>query len=98
MVAIPASRFSRRDAIFWLAEQRKYSKSQKEMAIGSPHLFWINPTNRCLPKVLRLGVWETSEGKCVYCNTILNDNTFTVDHIHPLARGGTDDIENLAIA
>lgn len=35
---------------------------------------------------------------CVYCNADLNECVVHVDHIVPLSRGGTNDIDNLALA
>ena len=48
----------------------------------------------------REDVWRKTSGKCVYCGvglTTLADqpNSFRVDHVLPVARGGTEDIGNL---
>lgn len=44
-------------------------------------------------------------GKCLHCNTrlVVGDDgrargTATLEHVRPLAQGGTDDVPNLAIA
>jgi len=44
-------------------------------------------------------------GKCIFCNKKLcvsldgfPDDNVTIEHILPKSRGGTDDIENLALA
>lgn len=35
------------------------------------------------------------DGHCAYCGCILTDENFTVDHIYPSSRGGSDAIDNL---
>lgn len=35
------------------------------------------------------------KGHCAYCGKPLNRETFTVDHVIPKSKGGTNDIENL---
>ena len=48
-------------------------------------------------------VWVASRFTCVYCgfdglSSVLAAHQFTVDHIRPRSRGGTDVAENLAAA
>lgn len=41
--------------------------------------------------------YEAQEGKCYYCGVVVGD-TYHVDHIVPLSRGGTDNPDNLVIS
>ncbi|WP_157810308.1 HNH endonuclease [Vibrio sp. HA2012] len=49
----------------------------------------------------RLAVWNKTNGHCGYCGTALDiepspkPNSFTVDHVVPVSRGGKHDIDNL---
>jgi hypothetical protein len=45
---------------------------------------------------LRLKVIHRHGKKCAYCQT--TDGPFHIDHIHPVSRGGTNDIDNLTVA
>lgn len=48
---------------------------------------------------LRSRVWEFTRGQCWYCGVHCNPFIdFCIDHVVPLARGGTNDIENLVPA
>lgn len=51
-----------------------------------------NPPSRSLPAKLRKAVLESFGGKCVKCGT---SDRVHVDHIVPVAKGGTDDRKNL---
>ena len=44
---------------------------------------------------IRNDVYERTEGKCALCGKFVRFDQFTVDHIVPLAKGGTNDLENL---
>jgi hypothetical protein len=49
---------------------------------------------------VRNKVWNKSDGHCYYCGVKIipfgrDDNSYSVDHVIPRVRGGTDDIENL---
>ncbi|MEP0072818.1 MAG: HNH endonuclease [Marinomonas sp.] len=41
---------------------------------------------------------KQAEGVCEYCGIEVNENTAMIDHKIPLNKGGTSDIDNLAIA
>lgn len=44
---------------------------------------------------IRNEVYARTEGRCALCGKFVRFDQFTVDHIVPLAKGGTNDIENL---
>ncbi len=49
-----------------------------------------------LPRELKAAVWEFTHGQCWYCGTDCNPyGDLCIDHVVPLARGGTNEIENL---
>jgi hypothetical protein len=51
---------------------------------------------RPLPRSVRACVWDMTRGRCWYCGTHCNPfESFVIDHVVPLARGGDDDISNL---
>lgn len=47
---------------------------------------------------IRFEVFKRDGFKCQYCGRTPDGVVLEVDHIHPLAEGGTDDIENLVTA
>jgi 5-methylcytosine-specific restriction endonuclease McrA len=49
-----------------------------------------------LPTAVRLWVIERDGERCTYCGD--TDGPFEVDHIHPVALGGTDVLDNLTCA
>jgi excisionase family DNA binding protein len=54
---------------------------------------------RALPLDLRVDVWDESGGRCHYCQEALHPlRNFTVDHVIPVARGGSNDRSNLVAA
>ena len=44
-----------------------------------------------------LTVLKDKYKNCYYCNKQLTNNNFTKDHIHPISKGGTNEIENLTL-
>lgn len=46
----------------------------------------------------RKAVYRKSKGHCCLCGEFVDYDDFTVDHIIPLAKGGTNDIDNLQCA
>jgi hypothetical protein len=80
-----------------LAAQAAYTPAQKRMAIESPHLFYV-VRRKGLPQSLRNEIFERDGPDCAYCGTLLTKDGFTVDHIRPVAMGGSDDPENLTVA
>src|SRR5689334_9988370 len=49
---------------------------------------------------LRRAVIERASGRCEYCRSpeTFSLDTFTVDHVQPVAAEGSDDLDNLAYA
>lgn len=46
---------------------------------------------------IRAQVWDKTRGWCYYCGAQLNPwSNFAIDHIRPVNKGGSDEIENLA--
>lgn len=46
----------------------------------------------------RIQVYERDDYKCRYCNKQLTRFTTTLDHVHPVADGGSNSLENLVTA
>lgn len=46
------------------------------------------------PHIKRM-IWERQNEKCAYCGRRKQLKHTTIDHIIPLSKGGTDDIDNL---
>lgn len=57
-------------------------------------------SRRRIPARIQQQVRERAHGLCEYCHTIeeWQHILFTIDHITPLAQGGTNGLENLALA
>ncbi len=49
-----------------------------------------------LPKIIRDAMVERFTGHCAYCEG--EEGPFEIDHVHPVALGGSDDPENLVWA
>jgi hypothetical protein len=45
-----------------------------------------------IPEAIRIAVHERNGFKCIFCKTPTN---LTIDHIIPVVKGGTNDLENL---
>lgn len=41
---------------------------------------------------------EQQRAKCIYCGTDISDGLHTIEHVIPLSRGGSNSIENIALA
>ena len=46
----------------------------------------------------RMKIYNKSKGKCAICGKFVSYDSFTVDHIIPLAKGGTNAMDNLQVA
>jgi hypothetical protein len=53
-----------------------------------------SPYRRSLPAALRRTVMERDGYRCRHCGTGVN---LSIDHIYPVAHGGTDDLDNLQV-
>lgn len=50
---------------------------------------------RAFPKDVRLDAYRKTHGRCAICGEPIEYATFTIDHIIPLSKGGTNYFENL---
>ena len=48
-----------------------------------------------IPQNIRSHVYDLSGGICAICGNILSKYNYTIDHIVPLSRGGTNSVDNL---
>lgn len=55
-------------------------------------------TRQTFTEEKRLRVYHNYGGKCAYCSKHLDVCFFTIDHVIPLAKGGTNEYANLALA
>ena len=54
------------------------------------------PQRKPIPRKIKAQVWTKTDGRCAYCDVQLNPfDGFEIDHVHPVCKGGTDDIDNL---
>lgn len=47
---------------------------------------------------LRMVVHMRGKGRCYFCGRTLSLRTMTIDHLVPIVRGGSQDIDNMCIA
>lgn len=57
-----------------------------------------NNKRQAIPKSIRFEVFKRDQFKCQYCGSSAPDVLLHVDHINPVANGGTNDIINLITA
>lgn len=50
---------------------------------------------KSISKSIRFEVFKRDRFTCVYCGATAPDVTLTIDHVHPVAKGGDNDILNL---
>lgn len=46
----------------------------------------------------RNDIYAKTQGRCYYCGEFVRFDEYTIDHIIPISRGGTNDMENLTCA
>lgn len=51
-----------------------------------------------IPKTTKETVYENGHGVCAICGKPVSQQDFTIDHIIPLSRGGSNNIDNFQIA
>ena len=68
-----------------------------EHLLAQPGIF-AAIAQRKLTEDERLAVFLAAGGQCAYCPTVTGLEDFHVDHVWPVAQGGSDDPENLACA
>jgi len=53
-------------------------------------------SRKFIPAEVRAAVWDKTSGTCWYCRKTMHPfRDFTVDHVVPFAKGGSDDFDNL---
>jgi len=69
--------------------RREFAEVQAEYKDDSPERFIARRRVRAI-------IWEKTKGRCWYCGCEMNPFVeFTVDHVIPICRGGTNDYDNL---
>lgn len=81
-----------------IRNQRLFSRAQRRMAIECPQLLFIVGVRHALSKAKRPKVGARDSFTCRYCHAQLCPETFTVDHVVAVSKGGSDDPSNLVTA
>lgn len=77
-------------------KMRKAPPAKREIEPEEIFSDLLSTSNRItLPTYIREKVYEKSGGVCQLCGKPLSKYAFTVDHIQPLSRGGTNELDNL---
>lgn len=101
-----AEKFTRRkEAISVVAECTKKLKRFYVMDVDLGQACWTRPPQQ-IEKInrkiysyeVRRMIYMKSEGRCALCGKKIRYIDMTLDHIHPLAMGGIDAVENLQCA
>jgi hypothetical protein len=72
----------------------------ERIADGCKALLNVGPPDYILPipSKKRVAMYERFKGKCYYCGSDLDINTFHADHVFPKSRGGSRTGDNLVAA
>ena len=54
-----------------------------------------NQKHKQFSKIMRLNIYEKTQGHCYLCGKFVEFNSFEVEHKTPLSKGGTNDLSNL---
>lgn len=76
--------------------QKRFSDAQREMAIGSPHLAFFVLARKTFSAPERKAIFDREQGHCFHCGDPIRLDAFHVDHLIPVAAGGSDEMDNLA--
>lgn len=57
-----------------------------------------NNDRKAIPKGVRFDVFKRDSFKCQYCGATSPDILLQIDHIHPVSKGGVNDVTNLITA
>lgn len=86
------------DERYEAAEEGMYNSPELRALFES----WRNPIPKdpfarlAFAAQTRATVWDTTGGKCWYCGIQTNPfRDFTIDHVVPVSKGGSDDLANL---
>ena len=73
----------------WRKYVTDYCNDPKNIRYESYRSSWLS-----VRKKMKKLVYERDKHECRYCGS---ENHLQIDHIHPMARGGTNDLDNLQI-
>lgn len=77
----------------WQAENnhriRVYSARRRAKDVGADGDFTADDVKQLL---------EKQQAKCIYCGENISGRLYTIEHLTPLSRGGSNDVENIALA
>lgn len=80
----------------YFENQKRFSEAQRLMAIEHPHLRFFVVGRKQFTQAERRKIFDRENGHCFHCGDPIQFDEFHIDHLHPIARGGSDDMDNLA--
>lgn len=54
-----------------------------------------NPKRRCFTMEERKIIYNKTGGRCALCGRMMKFNKFTIDHIEPISKNGSNELDNL---
>ena len=75
-----------------------YQYHARLAAIRRPDLVRVRPPRSGVTERVRFDVFQRDGFRCVYCGATATEAKLVVDHVLPVADGGSDEIANLATA